>query len=105
MPDLNELFKQAQKLKNEISRVREELKVKTVEASVANGKITIVANGHQEVQKVKLDPSVRQIKLSDLEEQMLSAINQVMQKSREMAKREMAKITGGIDLTNVPGLF
>ncbi|HWI54962.1 MAG TPA: YbaB/EbfC family nucleoid-associated protein, partial [Desulfobacteria bacterium] len=34
-----------------------------------------------------------------------TAVNQALTKSRDLANKEMSKVTGGLNLPNIPGLF
>lgn len=103
MKGLGDLMKQAQKMQAKMAEMQEELAGKTVEATAGGGMVTVTANGKQEVLSIKIDPEV--VKSQDaemVEDLVLAGVNEALRKVREMAKEEMAKLTGGI---NIPGLF
>lgn len=102
-PNLQGLMKQAQKMQEKIAQTQEELKSRTVEASVGGGMVTVVVSGGQELQKITINKEV--VDPSDIEtlqDLVLSAVNAGMKKSQEMVQEEMGKITGGL---NIPGMF
>lgn len=103
MKGLGDLMKQAQKMQARMAEMQEELAKKTVEATAGGGMVTVTANGKQEILSIKIDPEV--VKSQDaemVEDLVLAGVNEALRKVREMAKEEMSKLTGGI---NIPGLF
>ena len=101
--DLGGLLKQAQKMQREMARIQDDLKERVVEANAGGGMVKVVVNGAQEIVSVKIDPEV--IDPGDkemLEDLVLAAVTQGLQKAKTMADEEMAKITGGMKL---PGMF
>ena len=101
--NLQGLMKQAQKMQAKIQQAQEELKDKTIEASVGGGMITVVFNGAQEMLSVKIDPeAVDPEDVETLQDLVLSAVNAGLKKSQEMVQEEMGAITGGM---NLPGMF
>jgi DNA-binding YbaB/EbfC family protein len=100
--DLNKLMQQAQQMQAGMQKTQEELATKNVEASVAGGKVVVVANGAGDVQSIKIDPSV--VDASDVEflqEIILQGVQEATTKGKEMAAAEMSKLTGGL---GIPGL-
>ncbi len=96
------LIKQAQEFQKKMKQMQEELSKKVVEATSGGGMVTVTANGKQEVLSIKIDPEV--VKPDDiemLEDLILAAVNEAKRKADELAKEEMKKITGGM---NIPGL-
>lgn len=103
MKGLGDLMKQAQKMQAKMAEMQEELAKKTVGATAGGGMVTVTANGKQEILSIKIDPEV--VKSQDaemVEDLVLAGVNEALRKVREMAKEEMSKLTGGI---NIPGLF
>jgi len=97
------LMKQAQKMQNRIMQLQEELGAKTVEGSAGGGMVTVVANGKQEVLSIRIEAEVVDPEDVDmLQDLVLAAVNEALNRSREMVSSEMAKITGGM---NIPGLM
>lgn len=99
--NFNNLMKQAQKMQQDMARVQEELKEKTVEATSGGGMITVIATGSKEIKEIKINPNaVDPDDVEMLEDLILAAVNEALRKSEEMASNEMGKLTGGM-----PGMF
>ncbi len=97
------LMKQAQKMQEKIQKAQEELKSKTVEATVGGGMIKVVFNGSQEMVSIEIDKeAVDPEDVGTLQDLVLSAVNAGIKKSQEMVQSKMGDITGGI---NIPGMF
>jgi DNA-binding YbaB/EbfC family protein len=98
------MMKQAQKLQRKIEEVQAALEEKKIEASSGGGMVTAVVNGRQDLEDLKIDPSV--IDPDDvgfLEDLIVAAIRKAMDESRKMAEEEMNKATGGV-LPDMGGL-
>jgi DNA-binding YbaB/EbfC family protein len=106
IPNMGNLLKQAQQFQAKMAKLQEELGERTVEASSGGGMITVVANGRQEILSVKIDPEV--IDPNDremLQDLILAAVNDALTKARNMMQEEMGKLTHGLNIPNMPGLF
>lgn len=96
-PNMAELFKQAQKMQEELANAQEALGNMTVEGSAGGGVVTITVTGKQKIQSVKIDAEV--VKSGDvemLEDLIVVAANQALDKSQELAKDELQKVGGGM---------
>jgi len=103
IPGMGGLMKQAQKMQAKMMEIQEELAEKTVEGTAGGGMITVVANGRQEIMSLKVEQEVVDPEdIEMLQDLVLAAVNDVLQKSRDMMAEEMQKITGGL---KIPGLF
>jgi DNA-binding YbaB/EbfC family protein len=97
------MMKQAQKLQSKMLEMQEELGNRTVTVQVGGGMVEVVANGRQEVLSLRIDPEVVTPDDTDmLQDLILAAVNDALNRSREMVSDEMAKLTGGM---KIPGLF
>ena len=104
MMNMAKMMKQVQKMQQEMARIQEELGNKTVEASSGGGMVTVVANGHQEVLELRIDPqAVDPDDVEMLQDMVLAAVNEALRKSRDLAAQEMAKVTGGLQIPGLPG--
>lgn len=100
--DINKLMKQAQKMQKQVQQTQEELASKTVEASVSGGKVTAVATGAGDIVSIKIAPEVVDPEdVEMLEDLVLTAVKQAIEKGKELAANEMKKVTGGMGL---PGM-
>ncbi|MAB90423.1 MAG: YbaB/EbfC family nucleoid-associated protein [Planctomycetes bacterium] len=101
--DPNALFSQAKKMKDDMARVQEDLKQRMVEGKAPEDLVSVVANGLQEVEAIRIKPAaVDPDDLEELEDLILVAVRQALDKARALHEAEMSKITGGMDL---PGMF
>jgi len=101
--NLGNLKKMAEDMQTKMAKVQEELKERVVEGSAGGGAVTAFVNGAQEIMGIKINPDV--VKPEDAEmlaDMVMAAVNQGLQKSRELSQSEMGKVTGG--LGGMPGL-
>lgn len=103
MANMQGMMKKVQKMQQDMLKMQEELKNRTVEATAGGGAVTVVVSGRKTVEKVTIAPSaVDPEDVEMLEDLVTTAINEAMRKVDEMTEKEMGKITGGMKL---PGMF
>ncbi len=103
MKGMGNMMKQAQKLQSKMLKMQEELAEKTVETSAGGGMISVVANGRQQLVSITIDKEV--VDPDDVEmlqDLILAAVNDALNKAQEMVAGEMGKLTGGF---NIPGML
>lgn len=101
--NMNSMIRQAQKMQEEMLKAQEELKEKTVEASVGGGVVTVKVSGQKELLEINIKPeAVDPDDVEMLQDLIVSAVNEAMRKADDMANASMSKVTGGM---NIPGLF
>jgi DNA-binding YbaB/EbfC family protein len=101
--NLTSMMKQAQKLQARMMEMQAELGNRTVSAQVGGGMVEAVANGRQELVSLRIDPEVVVPEDVDMLQDLIqAAVNEALNRSREMMAAEMAKLTGGMQ---IPGLF
>lgn len=105
-------FNPLQQLKNfqkRLAEVQEELSQRTVEASSGGGMVTAVANGRQEIVKIRIDRQVVDPEdVEMLEDLITAAVNEALKRSQQMMAEEIGKLAGGVNLPpgfSLPGLF
>ena len=68
--------------------------------------VTVVVNGQQEIVSIKIDPEVVDPEdIEMLQDLVLAAVNDGLSRAKKMVNDEMAKLTGGLNLPNIPGMF
>jgi DNA-binding YbaB/EbfC family protein len=100
--DSLKMLRQVQQMQGKMAQVQKELETETVEASAGGGAVTVVATGAQKVVSVKIDPDA----VSDhemLQDLVLAAVNEAMEKSKAMAASKMQGVASGLGLP--PGLM
>jgi len=101
--NLTGMMKQAQKLQAKMVEMQAELGNRTVSAQAGGGMVEAVVNGRQELLSLRIDPEVVVAEdVEMLQDLIQAAINEALNRSREMMATEMSKLTGGMQ---IPGLF
>ncbi len=102
MKDPLKMLRQVQQMQDRMQRVQKELESETVEASAGGGAVTVVATGAQKLVSVRIDPEAAgdPEMLQDL---VVAAVNEALEKSKEMAAAKMQAVTAGMGLP--PGLL
>lgn len=103
---LSKLLQQAQKMQSDMVKAQEDLKKMRVEEVVDAGSVKVIANGKQEIIDIILDPGIIHPANSKvIQELLVSAVNRALEKSKNLANKEMNRVTGGLNIPNIPGLF
>ncbi len=103
MPDLFNMIRQAQALKEKMAQFQEELEKQTFTGTAGNGAVTVLLNGKHVVQKVTLKPeSLKDGDAKWLEALIQEAVNDAGAQVTARLKEQVSKMTGGLGL---PGLF
>ena len=103
MKNMGKMMKQAQQLQTKMMKMREELAGRTVEGTAGGGMIKAVANGKQQVVSITIEEEVVDPEdVEMLQDLILAAVNDALNRSQEMVSSEMGKLTGGM---NIPGLM
>lgn len=92
-----------QQMQNRIQKIQEELGETLVEGSAGGGMVTVQVTGLKAVVGVRIAPdAIDSADAEMLEDTILAAINDAMEKADELAADKMAAVTGGI---RIPGLM
>ena len=101
--DFQNIMKQAQQLQQNLKTVQEDLEKREVTGTAGAGMVSAVFNGRFELVDLRIDAELaRPENVGMLTDLLKAAINDGLRKTKETAKSEMARLTGGI---NIPGLF
>ncbi|PKO22655.1 MAG: YbaB/EbfC family nucleoid-associated protein [Chloroflexi bacterium HGW-Chloroflexi-1] len=93
---------QLQKLQEEMAKTQERLGDENVEVTVGGGVVKAVMNGHQELLSITISPDV--VDPDDVEmlqDMILAAVNEAIERSQGLAADKMSALTGGL---KIPGL-
>ena len=97
------MLKQAQQLQKNMAKMQEELESATVEASAGGGAVKVVVSGKLTLESLIIDPeAVSPDDVEMLQDLVLTAVNDGIDKAQEMASSRMSALTGGL---NIPGLM
>jgi DNA-binding YbaB/EbfC family protein len=92
LSNLSTLIKEVQQIQGRTDEMQQKLAQLRVEGRAGGEMVTVQADGLQRIVGIKIDPSL----LGDnemLEDLLVAATNQALDKSREMAAEEFSKIT------------
>ena len=96
------MIRQAQEFQKQMTKLQEELEESTVKATVGGGMVTAVVSGKMRVESITIDPEVASAEdVELLQDMVMAATNQALEKAQEMASTRMGSLTGGL---NIPGL-
>lgn len=97
------ILRQAQQMQAKLAKAQEELEKSTVEASSGGGAVTVVVNGQQKLCSIRISPeAVDPDDVAMLEDLVMAAINEAMEKAKELAASQLQALTGGL---KIPGLL
>lgn len=102
MKDPMKMLRQVQQMQDRMQKVQKELETETVEASAGGGAVTVVVTGAQKIVSVRIDPEAAG-DAEMLQDLVLTAVNEAIEKSKEMAAAKMQSVTSGLGLP--PGLI
>jgi DNA-binding YbaB/EbfC family protein len=96
------MIKQAQELQKNMAKMQEELESATVESSAGGGAVKAVVSGKMKLESLEIDPeAVSPDDVEMLQDLVLAAVNDGLDKAQEMVSSRMSSLTGGL---NIPGL-
>lgn len=96
------LMKQAQKMQMEMEKAQKELETKVFEGQAGGGAVKIGMNGKKEITAISIEPDV--VDPDDVEmlqDLIMAAFNQAVEKVDEETQSKMGGITGGM---KIPGM-
>lgn len=101
--NMQQMLQQAQKVQQEMEKVKAEAKNKRVTSEAGGGMVKVTMNGDQEVLELKIAPeAVDPQDIEMLEDLIVAAVNKASKDSAAMVQEEMGKL-GGM-LPNIPGM-
>jgi nucleoid-associated protein EbfC len=100
-----DMMKQLQQVQQQMAEAQEALSDETVEHTAGGGTVKVVADGHQNIKSITIDPeAVDPEDVGMLEDLILVAINGAIESSRDLAASRMEGATGGLSGLGLPGL-
>ena len=103
--NMNNLMKQAQRMQRQMEESAKELETAEFTATAGGGAVEVTVTGKKEVTKVKLQEEV--VDPDDvemLEDLIMAAVNEALEKVDAETTSAMSKFTGGMG-GGMPGLF
>ena len=97
--NIQKMMQQAQQMQETLQRQMGDMKI---EATAGGGMVTVVVNGHKQLQSLKIDPEcVSKEDVEMLQDLVLAAVNDAHRKVDETLANQMQGMMGGMKL---PGL-
>ena len=97
-----DMMRQLQQMQSNLARAQEELNNLTAEGSAGGGAVKVVITGALEIRSLEISPEV--VDATDvemLEDLVIAAFNEALQKAQSLQSQHMAGLTSGL---NLPGM-
>lgn len=104
--NMQTMIKQAQKMQEDMENLQAELDQREYEIAAGGGAVNVKINGKLEVLSIDIKPEV--VDPDDIEtlsDILVAAVNEAIKKVNTTNSDEMGKITGGLNVPGIPGLF
>jgi DNA-binding YbaB/EbfC family protein len=94
-----------QAFQQQMQQVQAALENETLQVSAGGGAVTVVISGQQKIQSITIAPEVFSAgDVEMLQDLIVAAVNQAIEKSQQLAASRMNELTGGLGLPNMLGL-
>ena len=98
----NDLMRQMQKVQEEMSRIQDETTQEIITVSSGGGVVEVTITGGLEIHTVNIKPEVVDPEdVEMLQDLVLAAVNEAIQKAQALMENRMSSLTGGM---GIPGL-
>lgn len=95
-------MKMIQQMQNRMAKIQEELDATIVEGTAGGGVVKAEVSGQRAFKSIKIDPAaVDPDDVEMLEDLIVAAVQDAMEKAQALAEDKMSALTGGI---KIPGL-
>jgi DNA-binding YbaB/EbfC family protein len=102
MQNQMKMLKQVQQMQTKMAKVQADLEQEQVEGSAGGGAVKVVVTGQQKLLSIAIEPDVAE-DLEMLQDLVVAAVNEAMDRSRELAAERMQSVAAGLGLP--PGLI
>ena len=102
MKDPMKMLRQVQQMQDRMAKVQKELETETVEATAGGGAVRVVVTGAQKIVSVHVEQGATE-DVEMLQDLVLAAVNEALDKSRELQAKKMQAVTSGMGIP--PGLL
>ena len=104
--NMQALMRQVQKAQEEVAQKQEELDAREYDISAGGGVVNVKINGKREILAIDLKPEIVDPDdtetLSDI---LVAAVNEAIKRVDTTNADELNRITGQVNLPNIPGLM
>jgi hypothetical protein len=96
------MFNNIGQMMSQMQKIQDEIQQLTIEVTSANGAVTVVMSGRQELVSIKLNEAVIQtMEVSKVEDEVVQVLNDAIVRSRAEVKEKLSQATG----LNINGLM
>ena len=96
------LYKKAQQMQKKMADIQEELNNMEIEGKSGGDMVKVKVNGKKLLLSININPEILTTEKEMLEDLVLVAVNQALEKVDKISQEKMGSLTGGM---NIPGLF
>ena len=97
--NMKNLMKQAAKMKEQMSKLQEEVGEKEIETTAGGGMVRVTAKAKGEITSIKIEPDVINENDQDmLQDLIVAAVNEALKQGQELMNSEVSKLAGGLGL-------
>jgi DNA-binding YbaB/EbfC family protein len=96
------MAQQLQKLQQDMLETQEALGDEVLEVTAGGGAIKVSITGHQRIESITIDPEVVDpADVEMLQDLIVAALNEAIEKSQNMAAERLGGLTGGLGLPGI----
>lgn len=104
--NMQALMRQVQKAQEEVAQKQEELDAREYDVSAGGGVVNVKINGKREILSIDLEPEiVDPDDVETLSDILVAAVNEAIKRVDTTNADELNRITGQVNLPNIPGLM
>lgn len=104
--NMQSMIKQAQKMQEDMETLQADLDQREYEVKAGGGVVTVKINGKMEILSIDLEPEVVDPEdIETLSDLLVAGVNEAIKKVTSINNEEMGKVTGGLNLPGMNGLF
>ena len=104
--NMQALMRQVQKAQEEVAQKQEELDTREYDISAGGGVVNVRINGKREILAIDLKPEiVDPDDIETLSDILVAAVNEAIKRVDTTNADELNRITGQVNLPNIPGLM
>ena len=104
--NLQQLARQAQKLQEEMDKTTAELEEKEYTATSGGDAVKAVVTGKMEIRSIELKPEVVDPEDTEmLGDLIIAAVNEALRAAAADKAERLEKLSGGLNMPGVPGMF
>lgn len=99
------MLQQAKQVQEKIEKLQGELATLRIKGEAGGGMVTAEVDGQQRLIQIRIDPEIISEDIEMVEDLVVAAIRQAMDKSKNESAERMNAITGGmLSGLNIPGM-